>query len=116
MGHSTVPMYISLITALLHFPSCYAWVYMFGLGIQGSAIATSITYFLDFLLIQLYVGTLKELKESWFFPDKSCFNIRGLIEFLKFGIPSAAMLCLEWWSFELMTFLSGYISVEAMAA
>jgi MATE family multidrug resistance protein len=60
------------------------------------------------------VGTLKEIKESWFLPDKTCFI--GLLEFLKFGIPSAAMLCIEWWSFEIMSFLSGYISVNAMAA
>jgi hypothetical protein len=32
------------------------------------------------------------------------------------GIPSAGLLCLEWWAFEIITLLSGYISVEAVAA
>jgi len=89
-------------------------VIVFGMGIQGIGIATSITYFSDFILITIYVGKLENLKESWFLPTRDCFV--GLFEFLKIGIPSAAMLCLEWWSYEIMTLLAGYISVSAMAA
>jgi MATE family multidrug resistance protein len=57
---------------------------------------------------------VKSLKQSWFFPNRDSFT--GLWDYLKIGVPSAALLCLEWWSFELMTLLAGYISVEAMAA
>jgi MATE family multidrug resistance protein len=35
---------------------------------------------------------------------------------LSLGIPSAMMLCLEWWAFEVMTLLAGYIGVDEMAA
>ena len=31
------------------------------------------------------------------------------------GIPSCAMVSLEWWCFEVMTFMSAYISVDATA-
>ncbi|KAJ1382921.1 Multi antimicrobial extrusion protein [Sesbania bispinosa] len=33
----------------------------------------------------------------------------GIGEFFRFAIPSAAMICLEWWSFELLTLLSGLL-------
>ena len=31
------------------------------------------------------------------------------------GAYSAAMLCVSWWAFEIMTLISGFISVEAVA-
>lgn len=34
---------------------------------------------------------------------------------MKVGAPSIAMVCLEWWSFELMTFIAAFISVDALA-
>jgi MATE family multidrug resistance protein len=32
------------------------------------------------------------------------------------AFPSLVMLCLEWWSFEVLAFMAGYISLEATAA
>lgn len=32
------------------------------------------------------------------------------------AIPGTLMLCLEWWTFEAMTLMAGYISVEVTAA
>ncbi|KAL0380823.1 UNVERIFIED_CONTAM: protein DETOXIFICATION 12 [Sesamum angustifolium] len=33
----------------------------------------------------------------------------GIKEFFRFAIPSAVMICLEWWSFELLILLSGVL-------
>ncbi|KAF7808811.1 protein DETOXIFICATION 14-like [Senna tora] len=33
----------------------------------------------------------------------------GIGEFFSFAIPSAGMICLEWWSYELLTLLSGLL-------
>ncbi|KAF2317833.1 hypothetical protein GH714_041148 [Hevea brasiliensis] len=33
----------------------------------------------------------------------------GIGEFFRFAIPSAVMICLEWWSFELLVLLSGLL-------
>jgi MATE family multidrug resistance protein len=44
-----------------------------------------------------------------------CFEIKGLIQYFKLGIPSTGMLCLEWWAFEIMTLLAAYISLTATA-
>ncbi|XAR72293.1 hypothetical protein NMG60_11018883 [Bertholletia excelsa] len=35
--------------------------------------------------------------------------LRGVGEFFSFAIPSAVMICLEWWSFELLILLSGLL-------
>jgi len=35
---------------------------------------------------------------------------------MSLGIPSAMMLCLEWWAYEVMTLMSGYIGVKEQAA
>ncbi len=31
-------------------------------------------------------------------------------------MPSACMVCFEWWAFEILAIFSGYISVAALAA
>jgi hypothetical protein len=46
---------------------------------------------------------------------KECFEIKGLINYFKLGIPSTGMLCLEWWAFEIMALLAVYISLKATA-
>ena len=45
-----------------------------------------------------------------------CFDKKGLIDYFKLGIPSTGMLCLEWWSFEIMTVFAAYISLSATAS
>ncbi|KAF3595029.1 hypothetical protein DY000_02022774 [Brassica cretica] len=34
---------------------------------------------------------------------------KGMREFFRFGIPSASMICFEWWSFEFLVILSGIL-------
>ena len=46
-------------------------------------------------------------------PDWS--TLKGIKSYLALGIPSTAMLCLEWWSFDFMILIAGYISVNAAA-
>ncbi|KAK9934657.1 hypothetical protein M0R45_021793 [Rubus argutus] len=36
-------------------------------------------------------------------------HFKALENFLRFAIPSAVMICLEWWSFELLTLLAGFL-------
>jgi MATE family multidrug resistance protein len=48
-------------------------------------------------------------------PNRHSFNLSGLNEFMKIGGPSIVMTCLEWWSFELMTVIASYISIQSVA-
>jgi Na+-driven multidrug efflux pump len=56
----------------------------------------------------------KDLKDLWLFPNKECFT--HLVEYLKLGIPSTLMLSLEFWAYEMITFMSGYLSVDEVGA
>jgi multidrug resistance protein, MATE family len=47
----------------------------------------------------------------WFNSD--CFKDWGV--YLKLGIPSAAMLCFEWFAFELVSLFAGNIGVVELA-
>jgi MATE family multidrug resistance protein len=85
-----------------------------GLSIKGTAIATVITHTINLIAISIYMSHSNDLKEAWFFPNKHCFH--GLYDYLKLGIASTLMLCLEWWCFEALALLSGYISVDATGA
>jgi len=52
---------------------------------------------------------MNDLKEAWFFPNKESF--KGLQEYMKIGIPSIGLICMELWCVELMALVAGYISV-----
>ena len=81
---------------------------------MGAGIATMITDFLNFALTTLYCMWNKEVKRSFFFFTKDSF--RDLGSYLRVGIPSLTMVCLEWWSFEVLAFMAGHISLQATAA
>ena len=74
----------------------------------------SVTKVAGFILTLILTSQIEEIKEAVFWPDKTCYSDLG--EFLKIGIPQAAMLCFEWWVFELLVFAAGYLSLEDQTA
>lgn len=73
LGKSSVPMIVITITTILHFLWSYLLVIYLEWGIEGSGIAMSITYFLDFALLYIGISLNKEIKEAWFLPTKESF-------------------------------------------
>jgi MATE family multidrug resistance protein len=102
-------MFIQIITACLHLFWCYLFVHVFYWDITGVAIATFITYFSNFVIVTIYCYLDKSLKDMYFFLTKDTFN--ELLDFLKVGLPSASMICFEWWSYEVLALMAGYISI-----
>ena len=103
-----------IITSSLHLVWCYIFTFHFMWDVVGVSIATLITYFLNFAAITIYCAYDKEVSKSFFFFNKESF--RELGQYLKIGIPSTTMLCMEWWSFEVLAIMAGYISVDATGA
>ncbi|XP_030940730.1 protein DETOXIFICATION 16-like isoform X1 [Quercus lobata] len=102
------PMVLSTgISALIHIPVCWILVFKSGLGSKGAAIANSISCWINVLLMALYIKFSSSCKETWTGFSKEALH--NLAEFLKIAIPSALMLCLKVWSFELIIFLSGLL-------
>lgn len=102
------PMMLSTaVTSLLHLPLCWVLVFKSGLGIRGAALANSISYWINVVLLALYVKFSSSCLKTWTgFSSEALHNIPA---FLKLSIPSAFMVCLEMWSFELMVLLAGLL-------
>lgn len=83
------------------------------MGIKGLGLATSVTNFNLLTITLIYCHCTPDISRALVMPTKSCF--RGWSEYLKVSLPSTVMICAEWWAFEVLTIVSGMISVEAQA-
>ncbi|XP_057952746.1 protein DETOXIFICATION 16-like [Malania oleifera] len=105
---SVFPMMISSgITTLLHLPVCWLLVFKLGLGIKGAALANCFSYWVNVLLLVLYVKFSPLCVKTW--TGFSRDALRDTFTFLRLAFPSALMVCLEMWSYELMVLLSGLL-------
>ncbi|QHO43187.1 Protein DETOXIFICATION [Arachis hypogaea] len=100
-------VFCSGITTLLHVLICWIMVFKSGLGSRGAAIANSISYWINVLLLSLYVKFSPSCARTWSGFSKEAFQ--NIPSFLRLAIPSAVMVCLEMWSFEMMVLLSGLL-------
>ncbi|CAF2195341.1 unnamed protein product, partial [Brassica napus] len=103
-----LPLIMSSISALCcHIVLCWCLVFKFGLGSLGAALAISVSYWLNVIVLGLYMVFSSSCGKS---RAKISMNVfKGMREFFRFGIPSASMICLEWWSFEFLVMLSGIL-------
>ncbi|KAJ0962766.1 hypothetical protein J5N97_027888 [Dioscorea zingiberensis] len=103
-----VPMMISsAVATLLHIVICWVLVFKSGLGHRGAALAISISYWINVILLALYIKFSPSCKKTW--TGFSSEALRDILNFIKLAIPSTAMLCLEFWSFEMLVLLSGLL-------
>ncbi|XP_050376052.1 protein DETOXIFICATION 16-like [Argentina anserina] len=102
------PMMLSSgITTLLHIPICWLLVFKSGLGGRGAALANSISYWINVLFLVIYIRFSSACAKTWTGLSKEAFQ--NVLTFLRLAIPSAVMVCLEMWSFELIVLLSGLL-------
>ncbi|KAL5748830.1 hypothetical protein ACOSP7_025874 [Xanthoceras sorbifolium] len=102
------PMMLSSgITTLLHFLVCWLLVFKSGLGSRGAALANAISYWINVLLLVVYVKFSPSCRKSW--TGFSVEALHNIVNFFRLAIPSAVMVCLEMWSFEMMVLLSGLL-------
>ncbi|XLR17968.1 hypothetical protein S83_045880, partial [Arachis hypogaea] len=101
-----VPMMLSsgVVTAL-HAALCWALVLKYDLGSRGAAISNCISYWVNVLILALYIKFSPKCSQTR--TEFSVEAFHDIPSFLKLAIPSAVMVCLELWSFELMVLLSG---------
>ncbi|CAL8078349.1 unnamed protein product [Prunus armeniaca] len=106
--NNVVPMIVSTgIATLLHLIICGVLVYKTSLGYRGAAVANSISYWISALTLVIYVRVSPSCKHTWTGFSKDAFH--GILNFLKLSVPSAVMISLESWSFEMMVLISGFL-------
>ncbi|XP_060668543.1 protein DETOXIFICATION 18 isoform X3 [Ziziphus jujuba] len=96
---------LSLPPLVFHIGITYILVHMTSLGFKGAPMAASISLWMSVLMLVMYVAFSKEFKNTWKGLSSESFDY--FFTTLKLALPSAAMICLEGWSFEILVFLAG---------
>ncbi|XP_076960732.1 protein DETOXIFICATION 14-like [Bidens hawaiensis] len=100
-------LWSSVAVLVIHIPICWALVFRLGFGTAGAALAIGISYTLNVILLGFYIHYSEACEKT-----SVTFSVDGfktIKEFIRFTIPSAVMLCLEWWSYEMVVLLSGLL-------
>ena len=76
--------------------------------------AYNFTFVFMMMSLIFFSQTSPELKKTQFMPSLKV--VRDIPAHFISGFPNLIMVCLEMWVWELMTFLSGFFSVQESAA
>ncbi|XP_071928767.1 protein DETOXIFICATION 12-like [Coffea arabica] len=108
MQSLTFPMFIiSCITIVFHTVLSWVLVYKSGLQNHGAALAMDVSMWFNVIILGLYMSYCSSCAQTRAPISMEMFH--GVKEFFRFAIPSAVMICLEWWSYELMILSSGLL-------
>ncbi|ETN39867.1 uncharacterized protein HMPREF1541_06093 [Cyphellophora europaea CBS 101466] len=107
--------YVLLITAPLNIACNYTFVWSsrFGIGFQGSPIATAMSFNLMALLLALYVRFVDGYQCFGGFSTKALKDWKPM---LKLAGPGIIMICSEWWAVEAMAMAASYLGTVSLAA
>ncbi|GAB4840356.1 Protein DETOXIFICATION 16 [Ancistrocladus abbreviatus] len=100
-------MLTSSITTLLHIFTCWVFIFKLGFGIKGAALANNLSYWINVFLLAIYLKFSPVCSKTWAGFSREATH--DILSFLKLAIPSAIMICLEYWSFEMVVLLSGLL-------
>ncbi|XP_010138211.1 PREDICTED: multidrug and toxin extrusion protein 1-like, partial [Buceros rhinoceros silvestris] len=90
------------------------FLYVLHLGITGSAWANTVAQYSQAIFLFLYIIGKKLHVKTWGGWSSEC-----LLEwdsFTSLAIPSMLMMCIEWWTYEIGSFLIGLLSVVELSA
>ncbi|NXS73370.1 S47A1 protein, partial [Pandion haliaetus] len=85
------------------------FLYVLHLGIAGSAWANTVAQYSQTIFLFLYIIGKKLHVKTWGGWSSEC-----LLEwdsFTSLAVPSMLMICIEWWTYEIGSFLIGLLSV-----
>ncbi|KAI8552533.1 hypothetical protein RHMOL_Rhmol06G0274500 [Rhododendron molle] len=98
-------VFCSVLPLIAHVGVAYVLVHWTPLGFKGAALAVSISLWIAVLLLAGYVLLEKKFHKTW--NGFSAESLGHVYTNLKLALPSAAMVCLECWAFELLVLLAG---------
>ncbi|XP_030602353.1 multidrug and toxin extrusion protein 1-like [Archocentrus centrarchus] len=92
----------------------YILIFSLNLGVVGSAIANSLSQITICLLLFGYIRWRNLHQQTWGGWSTECLQEWG--SYMKLAIPSALMICFEWWIWELGGFFAGLLGEVDLAA
>ncbi|XP_035241860.1 multidrug and toxin extrusion protein 1-like isoform X1 [Anguilla anguilla] len=92
----------------------YIFLFVLDLGVVGSAAANTISQYSLALFLFAYIYCKGLHKPTWGGWSVECLQEWG--SFLNLAIPSMLMICLEWWMYDIGSFLTGLINEVELGA
>ncbi|KAJ8766507.1 hypothetical protein K2173_022566 [Erythroxylum novogranatense] len=117
-------MWCTFVSTLLHLPITIFLAFTLSFGVPGIAISNSISNFNTLLLLLSYIYFTRtpdqsldssESPEPLLQSSSSTSLGAEWMVLLRLAIPSSVAVCLEWWWYELMTILAGYLDKPRVA-
>lgn len=106
-------MYCSLVAVIFHIPLNMILVRVMGLGVKGVAMASVLTNLNMVVLMAGYVYVSGTCEVKWTAGIGGVCG--GVGPLLKLAVPSCLGICLEWWWYEIVTVLAGYLPNPTLA-
>ncbi|KAG4978186.1 hypothetical protein JHK84_037869 [Glycine max] len=97
----------SAIPLLVHIFIAYALIFCTDLSFIGAPVAVSISLWISIPLLVMYIMYAESFRQTWTGFSFESFNY--IFTDLKLALLSAAMVCFEYWAFEIMVFLAGLL-------
>ncbi|XP_072326330.1 multidrug and toxin extrusion protein 1-like isoform X2 [Scyliorhinus torazame] len=111
----TMPqVFTGLIANIINAIINYIFIFVLKLGVQGSAAANVISQYCQTILLFGYIRWKKLYVETWAGWTADC--LQEWDQFTRLAIPSLLMLCIEWWAFDIGTFLAGLLDQNQLGA
>lgn len=107
-------MYTAAAANVVNLGVNYLLISYLQLGVVGSAIASSFSQITICLLLFGYIRWKKLHKQTWGGWSTNCLQEWG--SYMKLAVPSAFMICFEWWIWEIGGFLAGVLGENDLAA
>jgi len=91
-----------------------AYLTILSMGLKGAAIAATVQNAVCAVGMLIACVNTPSIRKCW--GGWSCDAMTGWLAYLRIAAPGTLIVCVEWWSWEISTFLCGYISVSALGA
>ncbi|KAJ1292786.1 hypothetical protein BS78_01G017100 [Paspalum vaginatum] len=105
----------SALAVALHVPLNLLLVFGMGLGVRGVAAAQALTNANMLLFLLAYVRWARACDATWRGWARPAAVAAGLPGLASLAVPSCVGVCLEWWWYEVVTVLAGYLPNPAAA-
>lgn len=105
--------YVLLITSPINAALNFLFIHTFQIGLLGAPVATSISYWLSFLLLVAYSKFVKG-RECWGGWSRRCFHNLGT--FARLALLGTIHVGTEWWAFEIVALVAGRLGTIPLAA
>uniref|UniRef100_A0AAV2J379 Multidrug and toxin extrusion protein n=1 Tax=Knipowitschia caucasica TaxID=637954 RepID=A0AAV2J379_KNICA len=92
----------------------YIVIFVLNWGVTGSAVASCLSEFIMVAILSAYIIYKGIHKATWGGWSRACLQDWGV--YLHLAIPSMVMMCVEWWTYEIGSFLAGLISEVELGA